>query len=135
MQRHFRLAIAVAAVFLLASPSANAAAVPVDHPHAIGSYTYIAGDDDCKGTSLCHAAPTEVVTRGDTLTFVNLDSFVTFHTVDSDVAGQFASGLIGVGAQPTATIDTSPLTAGNYGYHCALHPAMHGSFTVVATRP
>jgi len=103
--------------------------VAIDHPHLIASYTFFPGDNDCKGTSACNA-PTEAVERGDTMTFTNLDSFVTFHTVESDVAGLFAVGPIGIGAQTTVTFSTAALAPGSYGYHCSLHPWMRGTFTV-----
>jgi len=120
---------------LVPSSSAGAAGsvVPaLDHPHVIVSYTFVPGDNDCKGTQLCRAAPTETVAQGDAMTFTNLDSFVTFHTVDSDTPGLFSTGLIGIGANAIASFSTAHLAPGDYGYHCALHPVMRGTFTVVA---
>jgi len=116
---------ALAGAVALPSPARGA----VTDPHVIVSYTYVMGDRDCKSTPVCTVTP-DLVARGDTLQFVNLDSTITFHTVTSDDPGQFDSGLIGVGAQTVGTIATDGLVPGVYGYHCVLHPWMRGSFTV-----
>ena len=68
--------------------------------------------------------PTTITVKvGDTVTWTNNDS--TSHTVTSD-DGQFDSGTILKGA----TYKHAFSKAGEYGYHCTLHPDMKAKVIV-----
>jgi len=81
-------------------------------------------------------APTELsVKKGETVTVVNNDNAP--HTATNGVdasdptAGKsFDTSLIMAGA--SAKIDTSTLAAGEYPFHCTVHPFMKGKLTVTA---
>jgi plastocyanin len=65
---------------------------------------------------------------GATVTVKNDDS--TAHTVTSDTAGQFDTGNVNAGAEATFA---APSAAGNYPFHCEIHPTnMKGTLTVTA---
>jgi plastocyanin len=78
--------------------------------------------------------PTEItVKKGEAVTVVNNDNAP--HTATSgngpEDAGQaFDTSLIMAGA--SATIDTSTIEAGEYPYHCTVHPFMKGTLTITA---
>ena len=78
--------------------------------------------------------PTELsVKKGETVTVVNNDNAP--HTATSgngpEDAGQaFDTSLIMAGA--SGTIDTTAIEAGEYPYHCTVHPFMKGTLTVTA---
>jgi plastocyanin len=72
---------------------------------------------------------TVTVTVGDTVTWTNGDS--TNHTATADGAS-FDTGTIAGGSSKAATF----ASAGTFGYHCAIHPAMTGTVVVkAATAP
>jgi endonuclease YncB( thermonuclease family) len=91
-----------------------------------------------------------LVTRGDTIVFVNPTTNKHQHTVTSleRVGGPFAN-RVNVGTlfdsspQPQAlvqpsqsfTLDTRPLAPGNYPYFCKLHPGMVAEITVTSRPP
>ena len=73
------------------------------------------------------------VTAGDTVEVSNQDTVP--HTVtsgtgpeDAESGSQFDTSIIDAGA--TAQVDTSSLAAGDYPYHCSVHPYMLGTMTV-----
>jgi cytochrome c oxidase subunit 2 len=80
--------------------------------------------------------PTELsVKKGDVVNVVNNDNAP--HTAtngkdasDPNVGKSFDTSLIMPGA--SATIDTSTMEAGEYPYHCTVHPFMQGKLTVTA---
>ena len=61
---------------------------------------------------------------GDTVAFFNADTIV--HTATAD-GGAFNTGNIAPGATSAPITMTA---AGNFGYHCSIHPDMVGSLTV-----
>ncbi|HZV74039.1 MAG TPA: cupredoxin family copper-binding protein [Conexibacter sp.] len=65
------------------------------------------------------------VTAGDTIAWTNEDA--AQHTVTAD-DGSFDTGRLGRGASGSHTFTT----AGTFAYHCAIHPFMKGTVTVVA---
>jgi cytochrome c oxidase subunit II len=73
------------------------------------------------------------ITAGDTVEVSNQDTVP--HTVtsgtgpeDAESGSQFDTSIIDAGA--TAQVDTSSLAAGDYPYHCSVHPYMLGTMTV-----
>jgi cytochrome c oxidase subunit 2 len=73
------------------------------------------------------------ITAGDTVEVSNEDTVP--HTVtsgtgpeDAESGSQFDTSIIDAGA--TAQVDTSSLAAGDYPYHCSVHPYMLGTMTV-----
>jgi cytochrome c oxidase subunit 2 len=73
------------------------------------------------------------ITAGDTVEVSNQDTVP--HTVTSgtgpeeaESGSQFDTSIIDAGA--TAQIDTASLAAGDYPYHCSVHPYMLGTMTV-----
>ena len=64
------------------------------------------------------------VTVGQTVAFFNADSIV--HTATAD-GGAFNTGNIAPGA---TSVPITMTAAGNFGYHCAIHPDMVGSLVV-----
>jgi plastocyanin len=65
------------------------------------------------------------VTAGDTISWTNDDAAP--HTATAD-DGSFDTGQLAKGASGSHTF----MTAGTFAYHCAIHPSMHGTVTVVA---
>lgn len=65
------------------------------------------------------------VSVGDTITWTNDDA--ASHTVTAD-DGSFDTGRLGRGASGAHTFTA----AGTFAYHCAIHPSMTGTVTVVA---
>jgi plastocyanin len=65
------------------------------------------------------------VSVGANVTWLNNDGS---HTVTSDEVGLFDSGTMTTGE----TFQFTFTEVGQYFYHCALHPEMHGVVTVVA---
>ena len=61
---------------------------------------------------------------GDTVTWTNLDSAP--HTITSDNGGELASPDLAKGQNYSHTFTT----AGNYTYHCAVHPYMKATIIV-----
>jgi cytochrome c oxidase subunit II len=75
------------------------------------------------------------VKKGDAVTVVNDDNAP--HTAtsgegpdDPTTGKSFDTSLIMTGK--SAKIDTSTLDAGDYPYHCTVHPFMKGTLTVTA---
>ena len=69
-------------------------------------------------------APSPVnVARGSTVTFVNND--VAAHDARADNGG-FATPII----QPGGSANVTLATAGNFVYHCSIHPGMVGTIVV-----
>lgn len=66
------------------------------------------------------------VAPGATVTVKNSDTLAA-HTVTSDDGTSFDTGSIAAGQSDTFT---APTTAGDYPYHCALHPTMKGTLRV-----
>ena len=76
---------------------------------------------------------TLTVKKGDKITVTNKDTLP--HTVtsgsspsDPNSAKQFDTSIIEAGA--TADIETTNMAAGNYPFHCAVHPYMMGKIVV-----
>jgi len=65
------------------------------------------------------------VTAGETISWTNDDAAP--HTATAD-DGSFDTGQLAEGASGSHTFTT----AGTFAYHCAIHPSMHGTVTVVA---
>jgi plastocyanin len=65
---------------------------------------------------------------GTKVTWKNLDS--TAHHVVSDT-GAFDSGVLNNGQSYSFTFNQ----AGNYPYHCSIHPSMKGTIVVTTTAP
>ncbi len=65
---------------------------------------------------------------GDTVTWTNNETSAIPHTVTSDTAGQFDSGLF----NPGQTFSHTFTSAGTFTYHCNVHPSMLGSVIVAA---
>jgi len=65
------------------------------------------------------------VVIGSKTTWTNMDSQT--HTVTSDDGASFNSGNI----SPQGTYTFTATQTGVYAYHCAIHPEMHGTLTVV----
>lgn len=65
------------------------------------------------------------VTAGETISWTNEDSAP--HTATAD-DGSFDTGQLAKGASGSHTFTT----AGTFPYHCAIHPSMQGTVTVVA---
>jgi plastocyanin len=69
-------------------------------------------------------APPELsLTVGDTVMWVNKDSFV--HTSTSDSTAWSSPDL-----SPGDRFEFVVRTPGRFAYHCAAHPVMHGTLTV-----
>ncbi len=68
---------------------------------------------------------TLTVKGGSTVTVVNKD--IPAHTVTSDAAGAFDTGLI---AQDATGSFTAPTNPGSYGFFCQPHPSMRGILVV-----
>lgn len=69
--------------------------------------------------------PAITVAPGTTVVWTNQDTAA--HTVTAD-DGSWASGTLNQGATYSRTFTT----VGTYTYHCAIHPFMHGTITVMA---
>jgi hypothetical protein len=76
-------------------------------------------------TSPYYSPDTITIAIGDSLLITNNDSMP--HTVTSDSTGLFDTGSIGAGGTAILTFNT----AGDFPYHCTLHPAMIGMVKVV----
>ena len=74
-----------------------------------------------------YATPVAVITQGGSLTYTNAD--IVRHDVDSDTPGLFDSALIAAG-QSEQVAGVEKLPAGQYPFHCSLHPGMHGTLVV-----
>jgi plastocyanin len=101
----------------------NPAPTPTPAPTVADVVITITGMNGAQSFS---PSPATVVV-GQTVSWVNKDSVV--HTATGD-AGGFDTGFIAPGAT------SAPITmgaAGSFGYHCAVHPSMTGSLTVVAS--
>jgi plastocyanin len=69
-------------------------------------------------------SPSSITTTvGTTVTWTNNDNMD--HTVTAD-DNSFDSGSIAVGGTYSRTFSS----AGNFGYHCSIHPGMRGSVAV-----
>jgi len=81
-------------------------------------------------------APTELsVKKGESVTVVNNDNAPHTATngvdaADPNVGKSFDTSLIMAGA--SGKIDTSTMEAGEYPFHCTVHPFMKGKLTVTA---
>jgi plastocyanin len=131
---------------------------PRPEPGAATDVVHIAGMQYLPGNGGLSGQPLgpPVVTRGDTLTFLNEDYAASLmrHTVTTCRApcngpdttnypfydGRFDSGVLGwmvedayVSSETTPrwSLDTSRLRPGYYTYFCRLHPFMRGGFYVV----
>jgi plastocyanin len=63
------------------------------------------------------------IAAGDTVLWTNNQN--VSHTVTSDTGSELAASL-----SSGATYQHIFMTAGNFPYHCTIHPSMHGSVTV-----
>ena len=71
------------------------------------------------------APATLTVKKGTTVIWTNEDSVA--HTVTSDTGSELGSELLGKGASYAYTFDT----VGSFPYHCAPHPNMKATVTVI----
>jgi plastocyanin len=69
--------------------------------------------------------PTVTVNVGDTVTWTNKDSIAHTATANN---GSFDTEAIGPGSSDSVTFNS----AGTFGYHCEIHPSMHGTVVVEA---
>ena len=74
-----------------------------------------------------YLTPAALVKQGGTLTYTNAD--IVRHDVVSDTPGLFSSPLIAAG-ESTDVAGVDKLAAGQYAFHCSLHPGMHGTLVV-----
>ena len=106
--------VIIAGAYLAMQKSGNGNNTPVgDNPVSISNFAF---------------SPTPInVHVGDTVTWKNNDA--TTHTVTSDTgsAVQFSSGNVGQGS----TYAFMFTQAGDFAYHCSIHPSMHGIVHVV----
>jgi len=72
-----------------------------------------------------HSPSTLTVKPGETVTVTNMD--LVGHSVTSDVAGLFDTGIVSNGKSVTFT---APTKVGSYPYHCTPHPSMKGTLVV-----
>ncbi len=72
-----------------------------------------------------HSPSRLVVKAGEVVSVTNMD--LMGHTVTSDEAGLFDSGIVSKGATKTFVAPTTP---GEYPYHCTPHPSMTGVLVV-----
>jgi plastocyanin len=107
-----------------ATPAASAG--PPGTPLTILEGSSVQGSPDFDPDTL-------TVKKGDKVTVTNKDSLP--HTVtsgespsDPNSGKQFDTNIIEAGA--TADIETTNLNAGNYPFHCAVHPYMTGKLVV-----
>lgn len=78
--------------------------------------------------NLAFVPATVNISVGDTVTWTNNEPSAIPHTVTSDTAGQFDSGIF----NPPQTFAHTFTTAGTFAYHCNVHPTMHGTVVVAA---
>jgi plastocyanin len=101
--------IVIAGAYLAMQKSGKGGTTPVgDNPVSISGFAF---------------SPALInVSVGDNVTWKNNDA--TTHTVTSDTgsAVQFSSGDLGEGATYTFVFTQ----AGDFPYHCSIHPSMHG---------
>lgn len=91
-----------------------------------GATPATAGSQTVSIASFSFTPSSLVVDQGGTVTFTNTASIA--HTATSDV-GFFNTGTLTAGSSGTATFPS----AGNFPYHCRIHPSMHGSIQVPVT--
>src|SRR4051812_9355222 len=115
MTRMQRAAVAAAAIGAMATGAAAPAAQAADQQAYAAGLTYV--------------TPAVVASRGDTVTFDNLDPLAR-HNLVSDTPGLFASDLIGQN-ETAPVVGVDKLAAGTYAFHCTLHAWMHGAIQVV----
>ena len=109
------LAVGVSACITCATVGAGVAAAAEQEAYAVG---------------LNYATPAVVARQGDTLRFNNIDP-LGGHSLTSDVAGQFDSGVI-ADNQSAVVSGVDKLAPGTYLFHCSIHPWMRGAIQVVA---
>jgi len=78
--------------------------------------------------SFAFAPPSATIAPGENITWQNADPVA--HTATSDT-GAFDTGSIAPGANKTVSF----ASAGTYTYHCAIHPSMKGTITVLSATP
>jgi plastocyanin len=112
--RSFRGAVArgsVASVLALALTGVGATVLAADHAVDIAGFAFSPGS--------------VTVAVGDTVTWANADA--QSHTATADDAS-FDTGTIARNTSKSVTFST----AGTFGYHCKIHPAMTGTVIVQA---
>ena len=106
------------------SPSPPPTASPTPTPTPTGSSTSVVIPPGAESLGNRAFIPGELtVTVGTTVTWMNTDS--TSHTSTSNGAG-WDSGIVAPGGQFSFAFQT----AGNFPYHCAIHPGMVGTVVV-----
>lgn len=78
--------------------------------------------------SFAFAPSATTINLGESVTWTNRDPVT--HTATAD-GGGFDTGMLAPGMSKTIQLSV----AGTFGYHCAIHPAMKGTLTVVAPVP
>ena len=106
------------------SPSPSPTPSPSPAPVAASLTITIVGLD---GDQAFSPNPSEI-TAGKTIAFYNADDGAT-HRIVSDDGVSFDTGILAPGAT-SAPITMS--SAGSFGYHCSVHPAMAGSLKVTS---
>lgn len=101
-----------------APPPRAAVAATAPRAHSAAAHTDTISDFAFQPGSIA-------VTAGDTISWTNDDAAP--HTATAD-DGSFDTGQLAKGASGSHTFTT----AGTFAYHCAIHPSMHGTVTVVA---
>jgi plastocyanin len=100
--------------------------VPIALACLVGATPATAGSQTVSIASFSFTPSSLVVNQGVTVTFTNTAN--VSHTATSDV-GFFNTGTITAGSSSTATFPS----AGNFPYHCQIHPVMHGLIQVPVT--
>lgn len=72
-----------------------------------------------------HSPAVLTVKPGEVVTVTNMD--IAGHSVTSDTAGLFDTGIVSKGKSVTFT---APMGPGDYPYHCTPHPSMTGVLVV-----
>jgi plastocyanin len=134
--RRLVIACSIAATvgFSAAGAPARAAVTTPDVTVFAAAFTYVAGDDSIHDLV---TTDTLVVPHGQKLGFANLDSAGHNITADAGPSGDtaFQSATVTVTDTlrmnaPVDVVGVSLLAPGRYGFHCAVHPVMHGVLVV-----
>lgn len=109
------------------APSTGETASELDVDEQMEEGSLASAQEEVAIKNFAYAPANITVTQGTKIRFTNADS--AGHTVTVDTGDAFDSGLLATGE--SYILDTSTLSAGEYLYHCTLHPFMKGSLTVI----